>query len=123
MHDNESNCSLPETFSKIVQSALSEKMPGSHLLRYFVWKKVLKKPMFYKQQYVHIYLYFTSTNICTKISLRVKTYCANKKDWNSDNNAFLRTLAEIIYSANNLIAYVLIIIYIVYCRHCSVYTV
>ena len=25
LHDNESNCSLPETFSKIVQSALSEK--------------------------------------------------------------------------------------------------
>ena len=34
--------------------------------------------MFYKQQYVHIYLYFTSTNICTKIYQRVKTYFTKK---------------------------------------------
>ena len=44
--------------------------------------------MFYKQQYVHIYLYFTSTNICTKISQRVKTYLFYKKvfEQNGENS-------------------------------------
>ena len=57
LHDNESNCSLPETFSKIVQCALSEKIPGSHLLRYFVWKKVLKNQCFINNSmFISIYI-------------------------------------------------------------------